>query len=195
MNNNALVDSPGGFGPWFCAFMVNTGEKPKKFTHVAAHTMPHLLVDALNRTGETTNGAKSRKRTREQDCWIMVFKIGPFNYWQDSVDFLNQWLCKTRGKIHRMERGLELFSMYRQRFHLCLWTQPRKRDDALHYFWNNQLVVTVPFPSVAAAAATATTESKENDKRESFKAWLEESCALFTQSEQPTLGNIRARIY
>lgn len=202
MNN--LV--PGGYGPWFCAFIVNTAVRPKKYTHVVAHTMPHLVVDALNRNvvDSSGGGGNAKKRSRDdenQDCWIMVFKIGPFTHWSDSVMFLNQWLCKTRGKIHRMERGLELFAAYREQFHLCLWTQTRKRDEALDYFWNQQPLVIIPPPPASPAAAatsltldnTTTTPTKEQQQQE-FKAWLEETRSFFANPEKMTLGTIRARI-
>lgn len=197
------MSEPGGYGPWFCAFVVNTANRPKKYTHIVAHTMPHLVVDALNQN-KVSGSSKKRLREDEKDgCWILVFKIGPFNYWMDSVLFLNQWLCKTRGKTHRMEKGLELFALYREQFHLCMWTQTREREDALQHFQHKQPVVVItPVLEIAAAAAAAIQEKKKEDeeeteesKIEAFKKWLEDTRALFTRPEQPTLGAIRARIY
>lgn len=195
---------PGGFGPWFCAFIVNTARSPKKYTHVVAHTMPHLVVDALNRASSSSSSsladATTRKRLRnndnDDDCWIMVFKIGPFTHWLDSVTFLNQWLCKTRGKTHRMERGLELFTLYREKYHLCLWTQTRKRHEALDYFWTQQPLVIMPSPLSPAAPTTAAAVSdNQQQQQEEFKKWLEETRNLFVSREQMTLGAIKARLY
>lgn len=195
---------PGGFGPWFCAFIVNTARSPKKYTHVVAHTMPHLVVDALNRaassSSSTLTDTKKRLRNNDNDdCWIMVFKIGPFTHWLDSVTFLNQWLCKTRGKTHRMERGLELFTLYREKYHLCLWTQTRKRHDALDYFWTQQPMVIMPppvSPSLSSSPTpTAAAASDNQQQLEEFKKWLEETRNLFVSREQMTLGAIRARMY
>lgn len=193
------MTAPGGYGPWFCAFIVNTAERPKKYTHVVAHTMPHLVVDVLNNSSSSSSSGDSKKRTRDTDCWIMVFKIGPFTHWSDSVAFLNQWLCKTRGKTHRMERGLELFFAHKERLGLRLWTQMRKRDEALDYYWNHQPVVVIPVPppaSIEGAAATETTTTTPTEqKQQEFAAWLQETRNLFVQPEQMTLGVIRARIY
>jgi hypothetical protein len=170
--------------------------RPKKYTHVVAHTLPHLVVDVLNRNESSTS---NKKRSGSDDCWIMVFKIGPFTHWLDSVAFLNQWLCKTRGKTHRMERGLELFAAHREQFNLRLWTQTRKRDEALDYFWNHQPVAVLPTTAAAAAAVELVKEreqEQEEEKKEAaFSAWLQETRNLFTQPEQMTLGAICARIY
>lgn len=176
------MNAPGGYGPWFCAFIVNTATRPKKYTHIVAHTLPHLVVDALN------------KGASDEDCWIMLFKIGPFTHWTDSIAFLNQWLNQTRGKTRRMERGLELFAQYRDQFRLCLWSQTRPRDEALRYFHNEQSNLIIPPPVVATTApqpAFTTALSGEQQYRE----WLEETRALFTQPDQPTLGMIRSRVY
>jgi hypothetical protein len=179
----------GGYGPWFCAFVVNTATHPKKYTHVVAHTLPHLVVDALNKNSSSS----------EEDCWIMVFKIGPFNYWMDSVAFLNQWLCKTRGKTHRMERGLELFALYREQFRLCLWSQTRARNQALYYFHNEQALVVIPAvptsPTTAAAATLQGPDMSKEQREQRFRDWLQETKDMFTRAEQPTLAMIRSRIY
>lgn len=196
---------PGGFGPWFCAFIVNTAARPKKYTHVVAHTLPHLVVDALNRTAaaaappEMVPG-KEKKRLREDnnnnDCWIMVFKIGPFSHWADSVAFLNQWICKTRGKHHRMERGLELFSMYREQFHLCLWTQTRKRDEALDYYWDHQPVIETTLPTTIASPLLLPQQQEETQQQQqNFSTWIEETRSLFVNPAQPTLATLRSILY
>lgn len=193
------MGEPGGLGPWFCAFVVNTAARPKKYTHVVAHTMPHLVVDALNRNVVVASNT-SKKRTRdEDDCWILVFKIGPFNYWFDSVAFLNQWLSKTRGKTHRMERGLELFATYREQFCLCLWTQTRQRNEALAYFKTQQPVLIIEKreerekDQQAESSSSPSTLVVASDAW--FKQWIEETRSLFVREEQPSLGSIRARVY
>jgi hypothetical protein len=195
---------PGGFGPWFCAFIVNTATRPKKYTHVVAHTLPHLVVDALNRTAAATTTevvpGKEKKRPREDnnnnnDCWIMVFKIGPFSHWADSVAFLNQWICKTRGKHHRMERGLELFSMYREQFHLCLWTQTRKRDEALEYYWDHQPVIETTLPTIASPPLLPEQQQEEKTQQQQFSTWIEETRSLFVNPAQPTLATLRSILY
>jgi hypothetical protein len=199
---NVSLPPPGGFGPWFCAFIVNTATHPKKYTHVVAHTLPHLVVDALNRTAaaaapEMVPG-KEKKRLREDnndnDCWIMVFKIGPFSHWADSVAFLNQWICKTRGKHHRMERGLELFSMYREQFHLCLWTQTRKRDEALDYYWDHQTVIETTLPTTIASPPLPLPQQEET-QQQNFSTWIEETRSLFVNPAQPTLATLRSILY
>lgn len=138
----ATTTEPGGYGPWFCAFVVNTGKDPKKHTHVVSHSMPHLVVDALNRAG---------------GCWIILLKIGPFNVWRESLAFLQAWLYQTRGKIHRIERGYELYKHYAERYCLYLWSQTRTRDDAIAYWQQLPPPPPPPLPSSNGAAATATT--------------------------------------
>lgn len=101
-----MCDKPGGLGPWFNCLFFNTHDKSKKKTHIIAHTHPHLGLDYLNRNYEG---------------WAIVQKIGPFERWQDAVDFHKAWNEKTRGKVPRFERGIELFCLYKDRYRLNLW--------------------------------------------------------------------------
>lgn len=137
-----MTTEPGGYGPWFCAFVVNTGKDPKKHTHVVSHSMPHLVVDALNRAG---------------GCWIILLKIGPFNVWRESLAFLQAWLYQTRGKIHRIERGYELYKHYAERYCLHLWSQTRTRDDAIAYWQQLPPPTMAPSSAIAAAAMAPST--------------------------------------
>lgn len=153
---------PGGYGPWFCGFLVNTGKEPKKHTHVVAHSMPHLIVDALNRTSQ-------------DHCWILVLKIGPFVHWKDSVAFLQAWLLRTRGKINRIERGIELYREYHKRYALHLWGQTRHRDDAVNY-WRAQVPLIGPVDSnnMHQSMAPEAPKGTERDKRVLYRQWLED---------------------
>lgn len=213
MTSGGCAGEPGGYGPWFCAFVVNTAPRPKKHTHIVAHAMPHLVVDALNRTAAAalapaSSSSSSKKRARAvlvaedaQDCWILIFKIGPFQYWTDSVAFLNQWLCKTRGKIHRIERGLQLFGAHREQLGLCLWTQTRSRDEALaHYRATPQWVSrSGGGDDDDAAAAAADQDGDENvpapDPRdESCRRYVDaltRTRALFQPDEVVTLDALK----
>jgi hypothetical protein len=96
------MDVPGGPGPWFCTLLFNTG---KKKTHLIAHTLPHLALDALNREG---------------GGWIIILKVGPFEHWTASVSFLALWTSHVNG---RLERGLELYMSYRTVYNLQLWAR------------------------------------------------------------------------
>ena len=106
--------TPGGLGPWFCALFFNTSTESKKQTHLIAHTLPHLACDMLNRPGTTS-----------KDCWVIMLKIGPFDDWNVALGFLEQWMSRKRGKQRRLERGLELFALYRHAYNLVLWSQTR----------------------------------------------------------------------
>jgi len=110
----------GGPGPWFCSLLLNTSETSKKQTHLIAHTMPHLALDIFNKS-----------KTDASYCWVMLLKIGPFEKWSEAVAFLNLWTDKTRGKSRRLERGLELFSMYGHVHSLCLWGQTQTQEEIL----------------------------------------------------------------
>jgi hypothetical protein len=110
----------GGPGPWFCSLLLNTSETSKKQTHLIAHTMPHLAVDIFNKS-----------KTDKSYCWVILLKIGPFDVWSEAVAFLNLWTDKTRGKSRRLERGLELFSMYGNAHNLCLWGQTKTQAEIL----------------------------------------------------------------
>lgn len=162
--------APGGYGPWFCGFLVNTGKDPKKHTHVVAHTMPHLIVDALNQTA-------ANQGTNDGACWILVLKIGPFIHWKDSVAFLQHWLTRTRGIVHRIERGIELYCQYREQYALYLWSQTRNRDDAIAYWraltpWCPAPLVAEPLLEGTGATASATAVPAP-DKQMLFRQWLE----------------------
>lgn len=200
------MDEPGGYGPWFCAFVVNTAHKPKKHTHVVAHSMPHLVVDALNRTTAaapattTTVGGTSKKRDRKEEddnddassenCWIIVFKIGPFERWADSVAFLAQWLSRTRGKIHRIERGLQLFSAYREQFNLCLWTQTRQKEEALAHFRAKQPWMGASDGGVPVGSASG--EAAREEPRRRYGESIKRARSLFGPEEVVTVGTIKS---
>lgn len=193
------MDEPGGYGPWFCAFVVNTAHKPKKHTHVVAHSMPHLVVDALNRTTATpatTVAAKKRERDEEdndassENCWIIVFKIGPFERWADSVAFLAQWLSRTRGKIHRIERGLQLFSAYREQFNLCLWTQTRQKEEALAHFHAKQPWMGASDGSAPVGSAGG--EAAREEPRRRYGESIKKARSLFGPAEVVTVGTIKS---
>lgn len=162
--------APGGYGPWFCGFLVNTGNEPKKHTHVVVHAMPHLIADALNRPQGVAAGT-------EQSCWILVLKIGPFVHWKDGVAFLQLWLRQTRGKIHRIERGIELFCQYRERYSLYLWSQTRHRDAAVAHWQNlTPWISSAPSPlgqEQGILPDLATAAKPTNDKRQLYQQWLE----------------------
>lgn len=107
--------TPGGLGPYFCGLFCNSAEKSKKQTHLVVHTFPHLACDMLNRSG--------------QDRWVMLLKIGPFDSWSIAVAFLEAWMSRKRGKQRRLERGIELFLMYRVAYDLRLWSQAKTREE------------------------------------------------------------------
>ena len=74
----------------------------------------------------------------------MILKIGPFNIWSDAMSFLNLWTEKTRGKARRLERGLELFEMYRERHQLSLWGQTQDKERAVKAHAEHHLPPAVP---------------------------------------------------
>lgn len=125
----------GGPGPWFVSLLFNTSEKCKKQTHLIAHTLPHLAVDVLNKPSAAMTEEKKRSREEDEDCWVMILKIGPFEQWANSVAFLNLWTAKTRGKMRRLERGIELFNNYKDTYRLKLWAQTNSRESALKLFY------------------------------------------------------------
>ena len=129
-------NSPGGAGPWYCSLLFNTSERCKKQTHLIAHTMPHLTLDALNRVGSKRRALDEEEEDDEEDDrnakkhWIMMLKIGPFESWNDSLAFLNLWLLRTRGKTRRLEKGFELYNTYRDLHKLHIWVQSLPLDEA-----------------------------------------------------------------
>lgn len=172
--------TPGGLGPWFCALFFNTSTDSKKQTHLIAHTLPHLACDMLNR-----NGAASG------DSWIIMLKIGPFSDWNVAIAFLEQWMSRKRGKQRRLERGVELFALYRQQYGLVLWSQARadiaasaareqQVDDNDNEEDDNAMDccdAEEELPAATAAAATASAGSDQqatrlllNGVRQSFEA-------------------------
>jgi hypothetical protein len=126
---NSIFPPPGGPGPYFCTLLFNTGANCKKQTHLFAHTLPHLAIDVLNKTQ-----SKDKRRARQQndDCWVMMLKIGPFCRWDECCSFLQLWSDKTRGKEKRFNRGVELFWRYQASLNLQMWVQQKERDAAVH---------------------------------------------------------------
>ena len=123
----------GGLGPWFCSLIFNASQRSKKQTHLIAHTLPHLAVDILNKPASDD---KKRSREEEEECWVMILKIGPFEQWQNAMAFLNLWTSKTRGKMRRLERGFELFNDYKDSYGLKLWAQQVDRETSLRNFYH-----------------------------------------------------------
>ncbi len=124
----------GGLGPWYVSLLFNTSKKCKKQTHLVAHTSPHLVVDFMNKPAPSTE--KKRQKEEEEDCWIMIVKIGPFDSYNNSCAFKKLWTNQTRGKMRRLERGVELFNMYRAQYNLKMWSEVRLRDDVLKLFFH-----------------------------------------------------------
>lgn len=138
--------------------LFNTSQKNKKQTHLIAHTLPHLAVDYLNKpllASSSSSGSSQRKKKRlkvkredehegdgddddenEDGCWVMILKIGPFDRWSNAMAFLNMWTSKTRGKMRRLERGIELFNDYKDKYQLRMWIQQTDRDASLEQFRN-----------------------------------------------------------
>lgn len=134
---------------------------------MVAHTLPHLVVDALNQsTGEVD---------KNNGCWILILKIGPFTHWKDSVAFLQHWLTRTRGIVHRIERGIDLYCQYREQYALNLWSQTRHRDDAIAYWHNLTPWYSAPLvePLEEGSGATSTSAVQPPDKKILFRQWLE----------------------
>jgi hypothetical protein len=105
-----------------------------------AHTFPHLALDALNKKNVTAAEAAAK------DCWVMMIKIGPFERWEDCVSFLNLWITKTRGKTRRLERGVELFNAYRDRYNLNMWAQTKTKQQVIEeYNTSTPLMTTTLF--------------------------------------------------
>jgi hypothetical protein len=123
-------------------------EDCKKQTHLIAHTMPHLAVDVLNKM--------PKRKSKQTNCWVMILKIGPFNVWSDAVSFLNLWTEKTRGKARRLERGLELYEMYRTEHDLQIWGQTHTREEMIEKYKESTLSsgdVVQPLPPPPAKRA------------------------------------------
>lgn len=108
----------GGMGPWFCALLFNTSEECKKQTHLLAHTLPHLAPDVLN-------------KSESDDCWVTIIKVGPFEVWDECVAYLNLWTLRTRGRLRRLERGIEIFRKYAKPLGLTFWYQNETRETIM----------------------------------------------------------------
>jgi hypothetical protein len=156
-------DTPG---PWFCSLLFNTSEECKKQTHLISHTLPHLAVDVLNKPPTVGSEEKKRSRETEENCWVMILKVGPFEKWAHSVAFLNLWTEKTRGKMRRLERGLDLFHMYKNAYKLKLWAQPASRDACLQSFYHPPLPAETTLSNVASESNETFLEEGEMEVSE-----------------------------
>lgn len=129
----------GGLGPWFCTLLFNTSDECKKQTHLLAHTMPHLACDMLNRADS-------------DDCWVILIKVGPFQVWDDCVAYLNLWTSRTRGRIRRLERGVEIFKHFAPQLGLTFWYQNETKETILA---QHRATKKKNAPPAAAAVAAA----------------------------------------
>lgn len=128
-----MNETPNGLGPWFCALLFNTSllDKCKTQTHLAVHTFPHLYADWLN----------SKMNAKDGNCWVVVLKIGPFKKWVDARNFHASWSIKTRGKIRRLERGLELLEQFQEPLQLQAWGEFSIRDQCLERFASDRRII------------------------------------------------------
>lgn len=165
-----MSDYPGGHGPWFVALLFNTSEHSKKQTHLLAHTLPHLAVDVLNKT--------THHRENRKNCWVLMIKVGPFDRWSDAIFYLNMWNAKTRGRIKRLERGIDLFKQYHQTYHLTMWVQTRTKNEVIETFYHNN----------------AFADDKKHKKRKKADIRimdLLEQERLFSSLEEATIGKVK----
>lgn len=171
------ADKPGGMGPWFNCLFFNTNERSKKKTHLLAHTLPHLGLDYLNRNSEG---------------WAIIQKIGPFEVWQDAVDFHKAWNEKTRGKVPRFERGLELYHMYKDTYNLKLWMPTQTQEEVIQTFKRKR-----------ERSTTSTTANNNNNKPSSTtmspviiisnETLLKGMLEIFEDTTQIKIGRIRSQ--
>jgi hypothetical protein len=61
----------------------------------------------------------------------MMLKVGPFSDWDICFAFLKQWMGRKRGKQRRLERGIELYALYREAYDLVLWSQTQTQPPLL----------------------------------------------------------------
>lgn len=134
------METPNGLGPWFCSLIFNTSQLKnyKTQTHLAVHTFPHLYVDWLN-------SRLLEAHRSEGICWVMVMKIGPFKKWNEACQFFNSWSCKTRGKLRRLERGVELFEQFQEQFQLKMWAEYNHQAECIQKFANDPRVVSLKY--------------------------------------------------
>lgn len=113
----------GGLGPWFCALLVKTlqDRRSKRQSKLVLHTLPHMVADWLN--SEVSDAARS-----EGECWVELLRVGPFRRWSEAVQFYSLWCSSARGKMRRVDRGLQLYRQYGQHYQLRAWGQTRDRD-------------------------------------------------------------------
>ena len=116
-------------GPWWCQFLVNTSDIPKKQTHLCSHTYPHHYESVMNKILATS----SEKKGASENGWVTMQIVGPFNKWVDALRFQILWSDHTRGKIRRVERGVDLLSAYYQEHNLYMEAQHMYRSDILKH--------------------------------------------------------------
>jgi hypothetical protein len=73
------------------------------------------------------------------------------------------WTTKTRGKTRRLERGVELFNTYRERYALKMWVQTKTKQQVVE-----------EYAAAAAAQTTTATTARHNNKEEEVEAEEEE---------------------
>ena len=114
----------GGLGPWFCALYVNISNKAKQKTDLRVHTYP-LLFERL------------------RPKWVAVIVIGPFVNWKEAETFYGLWKRQTRGISRRMQRGLNLYTSYREKYTLTMWVTNATRQKILNV-WKSEEINAAP---------------------------------------------------
>lgn len=172
------------YGPWFVSLFFNTDSECKKQTHIEAHTYPHLAEDALNKTIYNEEG--KRLRQENENCWIIILKVGPFDKMHHAQNFLKLWSLKTRGKSIRIDRGVDLFKKYQAEYNLKLWVQRKTREDALNDFFHTERIgdETIPWRDCSGEEEEEKEQERDEKKNENIIAF-DEGCL-----EEITIGNI-----
>ena len=73
----------------------------------------------------------SRKR------WITIVVVGPFENCNDAMSFHELWAKQTRGITRRIQRGLNLYASYRNKYNLKMWVTQVSKETVLKA-WRDQ---------------------------------------------------------
>ena len=96
-----------------------------------AHTHPHMATDILNKPGASSSLMERKKRERDENFWVTMMKVGPFEDWSQCVEYLSLWSNKIRGPMRRLERGLEIYAKYRTEMGLTMWAQKETKETVM----------------------------------------------------------------
>lgn len=115
---------------WWVFLLVNMSPKASRNTQIKVGQQPELIMLQLN-----------TDRSKEQNMWAILLRIGPFSTAETANAFYDSWNEKSRGLQSRYSKGVSLAEKYHREGHseVNAWTTSRSKEVMMRHFEKEKL--------------------------------------------------------